>query len=932
MGRHGNRSLFAVVAVFLMLEPVGSAANGQGMTTAVRAEGGDAYSVTPDVRRWSLSERLSFLGATRAANAAESRGNYREAEDHWRAAITVAEATWGPDHPVASLGVNNLALNLQHQGRFSEAEPLLRRALRIDEARLGAEHASTATTLDNLAANLNEQDREGEAEPLHRRALAIYESRIGPDTQEAATSLNNLALNLDAQRRYAEAEPLYRRSLEILEARLSDNHRLVAGSINNLARNLTNQNRSAEAETLYRRALVLAERRLGPEHPAVATMLSNLASNLSAQRRFGDAEAVYRRALAIREERLGTGHPETVRSQLSVSLGSLRANRPDDALPLARAALQTRAALLDGLGGSADSQVGFTGRAGWAAQLVVTAAWGAAQQPSADALSLRAEAFAAAQSVRASSSARALTEGAARIAAEGGGAGEAVRTWRAAQDRIAALDAEIAAAAQRGAAGDTGRTRLSVERAAASAELSRAEKDLASQFPRYFELVRSPPVSLADLQAPDASTASLLRADEALLLLTPGDMRLPEGRRNGLVFVVTQTTSAWAEIPLTPQDLAREVAATHANLARAVVGDPDAALAPFDRARAHRLYRALFGAPEIASALAGKDRWLVAPQGALMSLPFSALVMQPPAGGVSGDADPNRLRETQWLGLTRTLAVLPSVSALRLQRTGGEKSLAERTLFFGLGDPAFAGVADAGAPQGGLVGAAQSYFRGAAADLARLAALPRLPATAVEIRALAQSFGVGRDSYVLQLEATEAELRRRNASGVLGQAEIIALATHALLAGDLPGLAEPALVLTPPVLAGTQTAAMAENDGLLTASEAATLTLSARMVILSACNTAAGGAPDADALSGLARAFFYAGAQSLLVSHYAVFDDAAQRLTVQAARVSRAEGLRTPEAMRRSMQALMADASADASGRSFAHPAVWAPFAVVDAN
>jgi CHAT domain-containing protein len=50
--------------------------------------------------------------------------------------------------------------------------------------------------------------------------------------------------------------------------------------------------------------------------------------------------------------------------------------------------------------------------------------------------------------------------------------------------------------------------------------------------------------------------------------------------------------------------------------------------------------------------------------------------------------------------------------------------------------------------------------------------------------------------------------------------------------------------------------------------------LDADWVILSACNTAAGGASDnAEALSGLARAFFYAGARSLLVSHWAVYSD-----------------------------------------------------------
>ena len=48
------------------------------------------------------------------------------------------------------------------------------------------------------------------------------------------------------------------------------------------------------------------------------------------------------------------------------------------------------------------------------------------------------------------------------------------------------------------------------------------------------------------------------------------------------------------------------------------------------------------------------------------------------------------------------------------------------------------------------------------------------------------------------------------------------------------------------------------DDGLLTATEVAQLKLNADWVVLSACNTAAGAKGDAEALSGLARAFFYA--------------------------------------------------------------------------
>src|SRR4029079_501598 len=89
------------------------------------------------------------------------------------------------------------------------------------------------------------------------------------------------------------------------------------------------------------------------------------------------------------------------------------------------------------------------------------------------------------------------------------------------------------------------------------------------------------------------------------------------------------------------------------------------------------------------------------------------------------------------------------------------------------------------------------------------------------------------------------------------------------------------------------------DDGYWSASEVAALKLDADWVILSACNTAAGGAEGAEALSGLARAFIYAGARSLLVSHWAVTSAATVKLITSAvsttthdAKLGRAEALR----------------------------------------
>ena len=113
------------------------------------------------------------------------------------------------------------------------------------------------------------------------------------------------------------------------------------------------------------------------------------------------------------------------------------------------------------------------------------------------------------------------------------------------------------------------------------------------------------------------------------------------------------------------------------------------------------------------------------------------------------------------------------------------------------------------------------------------------------------------------------------------------------------------------------------DDGLLTASEVAALRLDADWVILSACNTAAAAETDGQALSGLARAFFYAGARALLVSHWYVDSDATVKLITGAFDALKADPkIGRAEALRRSMAAMIEQPA-------FAHPSAWAPFAVI---
>ena len=116
------------------------------------------------------------------------------------------------------------------------------------------------------------------------------------------------------------------------------------------------------------------------------------------------------------------------------------------------------------------------------------------------------------------------------------------------------------------------------------------------------------------------------------------------------------------------------------------------------------------------------------------------------------------------------------------------------------------------------------------------------------------------------------------------------------------------------------------DDGLLSASEVAQLKLNADWVVLSACNTASGETPGAEALSGLARAFFYAGGRSLLVSNWEVESNSAVALMVETFRSLAAEPkLSHGEALQMSMLAMINNPQHP----EWADPRYWAPFVVV---
>jgi CHAT domain-containing protein len=611
--------------------------------------------------------------------------------------------------------------------------------------------------------------------------------------------------------------------------------------------------------------LAIYEKVYGRNHPAIATIHNNLANLYDSQGRFADSEALYRSALEITENSLGPDHPSFIISLNNLASSYQKQGRILDALPIIRRTLSQ---------GNVQTAIAFPVLLAAQAQNVVSVE---------EALK---DSYEILQRASSSAAGKAISKLAARFAAGSSGLAQLVRKDQDLTAEAESLDKTVVAfvskpPAQRSAeAEDHIRKRI----AQVKVEQEKVQLIFNKRFPDYAALSKPQPVSLSETQA-------LLADDEALLVF--------DFDTKSYAWLVTRDGANWKELKISARDLDAQVRSL-----RTWISDPRQR---FDPALAYKLYHETFGA--FAEKIASKKRLSIVTNGALTSLPPQLLITKDPSG--------KSLKEMEWLVRSHAITVLPSVASLKILR-GGSQSSSARKPMIAFADPVFSKAAR---DQQLAMRSITSFYRGTQIDIAAIGEhLSQLPGTRREAQQIAAELKADLADVKLGLTATETAVKQAK----LDQYRIIYFATHGLVAGDLETFAkdkaEPALALSIPEKPNDF------DDGLLTASEIAQLKLDADWAVLSACNTAAEDKPGAEALSGLARAFFYAGARSLIVSHWAVSDEATARLMIGTFRASaRDPKLSHAEALRQSMLAMIDAAKSDAE----ADPRLWAPFVVV---
>ncbi len=832
-----------------------------------------------------------------------------------------------------------------YQGKWIEAERSLRRAIRL---RKESWEQLEATPLANTE----------DARILRSRQKLGFK-------QELAYRQLDLSHAILMQGRLVEAEVNAREGLSLMLEVFNKNSTEVASALNRLTRIIAEQGRAAEAVLLAEEAIkTLKAGNAADEAISYVHARKSLGAALVSDRKFKQADAVFVEMKSGIDKQVEAGEKKIPSTDLDWVIAMLKLGKHDGAEAMTHEMLaytakqsnvsegrqtflqafnamaihaagkddQARAIyqkvmpkMVDRMRNDDENRTGSTKQQERVVMILEDNISLLAKQTKSHpntAAQAAADAFSYADLARGSSVQRALNASAARANIKDPQLAALARKEQDTQRRILSLEDVLTGlmSAPPEQQLPTVQTKLKADIAQLKVDREKFKKEIADKFPDYSDLVNPRPATIA-------RTRQLLKADEVLVSWYFGD-------KEGFVWAITKTGDPqFHAFPLGRDKMAAMVGQLRKSLDAGVATIDD--IPAYDVALSHQLYQSIL-AP-VHSALHGKKVMLAVPHAELGQLPLALLTTKPdaqkykPKGG-----DFTEYRKTPWLIKDIAVAQLPSVTALAALRNLPAPP-AGRRAFVGFGDPFFsveqakiaantaARAANAMATRG-IPLKLRSAPKTSGVSSAELALLPRLPDTKEELQEIGKALSADpvQDIFLNQ-QASVSRVMEMD----LSQRQVVMFATHGLVPGELDGLAQPALALSAPDVTGE-----VKGDGLLTMEKILTLKLNADWVVLSACNTASGEGAGAEAVSGLGRAFFYAGARALLVSNWPVDSEAARLLmTDMFKRQQLKPGQNKAEYLQASMVNMMdAAGSVDAKGKlkyAYAHPLFWAPFVVV---
>ena len=895
------------------------------------------------------------------------RGHYAEAEALLREALPMREAAFGSTSRQTLRAMGHLGKVLRATGKFGEADKVLRDALERQSSVSQPGDGELTRALSQYADLLRDINQLSRAGELYKKANANAAGTADPDHLVwLANNSRNYAQLLRGQRSYAEAEAQARAALAIDEQLHGAEHGDVASSLVQLGESLLALRRLGEAETALRRSVPMCEKYIGKITNKTAGAWFALGTVLEQRGGIEEADDAMRRAVVISAQSATQG--QHLLRTYNYGRFLQRQDRAQEALVYFKQSLDLiEAGFASTRGLNEEARQEFASRyAPMYYQTVHTLLELHRAKPQAgydrEALAVvsRTQSRLFTEMLRQSDVSRFSAD--PRFVVLKRERDELMR--RAADLRrgraLAYSDAEPGEEGEQTvdtlvqARKERGRVEISQRIEAVERALKVAENQLWQEYPRFMELAQPRPVTVDDLQK------RMLRPGETLLsyFVQPEVVA---------IFVISASEFHMRVVPQAQFEVQQLV--RRARRAEEQASTSIANLTQLDPAVLNRLYELLI---KPAEQWLPQDRpILVTGDSALLTLPLEMLVPR------YGDEERRRFEAERatsrllfneystlsYLGEKYRFAYLPSLAALASQRQYAKPGAEYERELVSFADPVFAREGGGSDYSEATRSALQTLARSVSG--ADRISIPRLPETADEAREIARVVG-GKTDLFLRGEAQERTVKTLD----LKKTRFLHFATHGLLGGEFllvkqseiegeagaeggtqrnlvagavtavdpasSALQESALAQQPsggqPALALTLVGDLKGEDGLLTMREVIEdLDLNAELVVLSACNTA-GESDEAyggEGFAGLTRAFMYAGAKGLLVSHWAVESVSTQTLMTDTFRHMK-QGDAIFVALNKARDYLRATPG-KGGGRNYsrAHPYFWAPFVYV---
>ena len=818
----------------------------------------------------------------RVATLKRIKGDYPGAEQSYRRAIAAREEVLGREDPQTAVAMRGLGQLYMSMGDYVRAAPLLQQGVEIVERTLGGDDPLVALGL-RLTGLLHEyrHDLDGARADLER-AVAIAEKRYGSKDIELVAVLHDLANCYLELSDYDRAEPMLEKALRVTEEKFGKGHFQTASSLANLGFIALEKKQYARALGLLESAASVREKNIGAGHPDTAMVVNQIADVYQAMGDYAKSLEMRRKALDALAVAAGPYHRVTQIALEGFAITYAASGQPSRALDYQKRAeeIQEKNIALNLAIGSEREKLEYLHEASSLTDRT---------------LSFQAH-LARGDPAALNLAALVLLQRKGRVMDALSGSVAVLRQRLGEDDRklldqLGATNTRLAKLAL-GGPGRMPPTEYAKQLAALDAEREKLEAGVSARSAEF--RAQSQSVALPAVRAAIPPGAALIE----FAAYRPFDPRRDHVNAYGPAHYVAYVLRGQGEGQSVELGPAKEIDGAVAALRQALRDSHRTDVRELARALDRRIME------PVRHLLGDARQLLVSPDGALNLIPFEALVDE---------------RGAYLLERYSITYLTTGRDLLRMQVPLESK---HRPVVFA--DPLFgepSSLHSARSDRTTASGGRRSITTGA--DLSKVYFAP-LAGAAEEARSIQSLFPEA--ELFTGSQATKAALAGIDAPRILH------IATHGFFLDDGPkwqesdarGISaranfENPLLRSGLALAGANLKQNGKDDGILTALEASNLNLwGTKVVTLSACETGIGEVKNGEGIYGLRRAFFLAGAETLVMSLWPV-SDRVTRDIMTGYYTGLKNGLGRGEALRQVQLALL-------KSKDRRHPFYWASF------